>query len=185
MRTWKCNDCGRTVQVGYEELLDIGTPMCDCTGDGKDMELLDPVPLNLKAVCRHLKKLGHITPVALKAAFAKAGVPLPEEKPQLQLIVDMHGGTIQTVYVNNDAVQITDVIFTEDFKYLDDEPLTDDGEYVSEIKGGKLKGNGIYAHLVGVEVADPATISGVLEASDARCKFHEDEAKGEGKARPT
>ena len=36
MRTWKCSRCGRTVQISYEDILDIGTPIC-CD---EDMNLL-------------------------------------------------------------------------------------------------------------------------------------------------
>ncbi len=50
MRTWKCNDCGRTVDIRYEEVLDIGTPMCECAGDAKDMELLPASRIRLAVV---------------------------------------------------------------------------------------------------------------------------------------
>ena len=35
-RTWKCTKCGRKAKVSYEDILDIGTPIC-CD---EDMELL-------------------------------------------------------------------------------------------------------------------------------------------------
>jgi len=42
MRTWKCPKCNRTVEVGYEEIVEIGTPLCqypDC--QDQEMELQD------------------------------------------------------------------------------------------------------------------------------------------------
>jgi hypothetical protein len=37
-RTWKCPDCGRTVEHSYEALAEVGTPICtDCD---TEMELL-------------------------------------------------------------------------------------------------------------------------------------------------
>jgi hypothetical protein len=32
MRTWKCKHCGRKADVGYEDILEIGTPIC-CDDD--------------------------------------------------------------------------------------------------------------------------------------------------------
>jgi hypothetical protein len=43
MRTWKCQECGRTVSVSYEELLEIGTPMC-CD---EEMDLLPGKPVRI------------------------------------------------------------------------------------------------------------------------------------------
>lgn len=37
-RTWKCPDCGRTIEHSYEALAEVGTPICsDCE---TEMELL-------------------------------------------------------------------------------------------------------------------------------------------------
>ena len=37
-RTWKCPDCGRTIEHSYEALAEVGTPICtDCD---TEMELL-------------------------------------------------------------------------------------------------------------------------------------------------
>lgn len=37
-RTWKCPDCGRTIEHSYEALAEVGTPICaNCS---TDMEML-------------------------------------------------------------------------------------------------------------------------------------------------
>jgi len=43
MRTWKCVCCGRRVQVSYEDLLEIGTPIC-CD---RDMDMLPRRPAQI------------------------------------------------------------------------------------------------------------------------------------------
>ena len=43
MRTWKCKLCDRTAQVSYEDVLEIGTPIC-CDAD---MELLPGKPIRI------------------------------------------------------------------------------------------------------------------------------------------
>jgi len=42
-RRWKCPECGRTVDLDYGTIVEIGTPMCDCE-DGIDMEMTDDMP---------------------------------------------------------------------------------------------------------------------------------------------
>jgi hypothetical protein len=43
MRTWKCKQCSRIAQVSYEDVLEIGTPIC-CDSD---MELLPGKPVQI------------------------------------------------------------------------------------------------------------------------------------------
>jgi len=43
MRTWKCKHCGRKATVSYEDVLDIGTPIC-CDAD---MDLLADEPIRI------------------------------------------------------------------------------------------------------------------------------------------
>jgi hypothetical protein len=32
-RTWKCPDCGKTVEISYDRLAEHGTPVCECDCD--------------------------------------------------------------------------------------------------------------------------------------------------------
>ena len=43
----------------------------------------------------------------------------PAAKPQVRLIVQMYGGAIERVYQDCPGVQVIDIIFTEDGKYLE------------------------------------------------------------------
>ena len=43
MRTWKCKRCGRKTQVSYDDVLEIGTPIC-CDSD---MDMLPCKPAQI------------------------------------------------------------------------------------------------------------------------------------------
>ena len=88
-------------------------------------------------------------------------------KPKLRLIVEMHGGTIQTIYADNPDVEITDIVFTEYAKYGTEEPEfpVDD-----TVLGDAI----IYTHHAGVTVAGDELFEPVMVAAEARAN-HEDE----------
>ena len=145
MRTWKCLTCGHEARVGYELLAEIGTPICgqpDCPDADNEMELL-PEP-RIRGTEVHLvipcgkKDLSVIVPRLERAgsrlckAFSRRKdgprIVVNPSKPQLRLIVEMYGGTIEGVYQDSSDVQVTDIVFTEDGKYLEGEEDRDVGD---------------------------------------------------------
>jgi len=59
---------------------------------------------------------------------------------KVKIVVEMYGGTIQSVFVDNEKVNVTDVIFTENHKYGSGV----DPEF--EVEEGPLEGDIIYCH---------------------------------------
>ena len=103
---------------------------------------------------------------------------LPVEKPKVKLIVAMHGGTIQSVMQDTDAVDITDVVFTETSQALDDEDDRDEeGELRFAVGSGPLQGEGIYTHFGPVDIAGPETFDPVMTAAVDRIEWHKTKEK--------
>lgn len=84
----------------------------------------------------------------------------------MKLVVEMHGGTIQTVYTNNPHVKITDVVFTEGSKYG-----TAEVEY--HVLDGPLKDEIIETHHDGVTYAGEDLFAPVMEAAERRANAPE------------
>jgi hypothetical protein len=100
------------------------------------------------------------------------------EKPKVKLIVAMHGGTIQSVMQDTDAVDITDVVFTETSQALDDEDDRDEeGELRFAVASGPLQGEGIYTHFGPVDFAGPETFDPVMTAAVDRIEWHKTKEK--------
>jgi hypothetical protein len=100
------------------------------------------------------------------------------EKPKVKLIVEMHGGTIQSVMKDTDAVDVTDVIFTErPGELLDEDDRNDEGELRFGIQSGDLEGEGIYAHHGPIDIASPETFDPVMTAAVDRIEWHKTKEK--------
>ena len=61
-------------------------------------------------------------------------------KQKVRIIVQLHGGNPIEVLIDNPNVEVTDVVFTENTKYSDNE-----NEFI--VKGGECNGDFIYSHL--------------------------------------
>lgn len=83
----------------------------------------------------------------------------PYARPKVRIIVEMHGGTIQGVYVDNKNVNVTDVVFTESSMYGEEKEF--------KVEDGPLAGEIIYCHhepqLGGKDLFGP-----VMKAAEAR-----------------
>lgn len=75
----------------------------------------------------------------------------------------MHGGTIQTIYADTDAVEITDIVFTEAAKYN-----TEEEEF--SVQDGPLEGAIIYTHHGGVTFAGADLFDPVFVAAEERIR---------------
>ena len=95
-----------------------------------------------------------------------------EAKPKIRLIVSMHGGTVQEVMIDSSDVEITDVVFLEDGKYLEDSDRF-------EVESGPMAGQFIYTHHGPIDVAGPDTFDPVMKAAQARIDACEDEGAKE------
>lgn len=97
-------------------------------------------------------------------------------RPRARLIVSMHGCTIQEIYCDNDRIEITDVVFTEQASYLDgDDDRNDDGNLRFGIDGGPLDGEGVYTHHAGVKYAGEEVFGPVMDAARRRIDAAEEE----------
>ena len=83
-------------------------------------------------------------------------------KPKVKIVVEMEGGTIRGVYVDSDAVEVTDVVFLEDEE-------AGCGAYGEEFKvgGGPMEGRIVYTHHEAL-LADKFLFDPVMEAAKAR-----------------
>jgi len=107
--------------------------------------------------------------MARHARYAKEGAV-----SKIRVVVEMHGGTIQSVYP--DSGQELDVVFTEAPKYLDNED--DMFEVKGNAEAGDVSaGDCVYCHhgctQVSKEALDPA-----FEAARKRIKAAKEEAEG-------
>ena len=184
MRTWKCKGCGRQVQLEQEDIAAGGVPICgncDTRFSNEEMELL-PAP--------DARKLW-LCPACGFASSAKeeavnehggtcircgAGKPIsggftaePPVKPQIKLIVEMYGGAIERVFQDSSEAQVTDIIFTEDGKYLDGSYDRDKkGKLLFPVTSGPLKGQGVYSHYDDVACGGGKVFAPVVKAAEAR-----------------
>lgn len=74
--------------------------------------------------------------------------------------MELYGGTIQGVYVDNDSVEITDVVFLENTKYSDTPEYT--------VNGGQFDGQFIYNHNGEPTVLPTEDFAPVLAAAQNR-----------------
>jgi len=96
------------------------------------------------------------------------------KKPRIRLIVELYGGVIEKIHQDNPDVEITDVVFLEDKKYLDgDEDRDEKGNLRFPVETGAFKGQGIYIHYVGTGMVSTKNFTAVMRASNARAKFKE------------
>lgn len=49
-RLWRCPECGRTTEFNYEDLAEIGVPLCN--HDNEFMELTDEEPVQEDTPCK-------------------------------------------------------------------------------------------------------------------------------------
>ena len=184
MRTWKCNGCGREVQLEQEDIAASGAPICgNCDTEfcGEEMELLpalDARKLWLCPACGVATSMKEEVVKARDGACTRcgAGKPIrgvftaePLGKPQVKLIVEMFGGAIERVFQDCPDVQVTDIIFTEDGKYLDGAHDRDKkGNLLFPVTSGSLKGQGVYSHYDDVAVGGAKMFAPVVKAAEAR-----------------
>ena len=90
-----------------------------------------------------------------------------DDRPQVQILVTLHGGTIDGVAVVGDEVHVTDVVFLESYEYLQ-EDLEGDCFRVKGVNG-TLGDEAIYAHWVDIDSMPKWAFDLVQEASAARC----------------
>ena len=83
------------------------------------------------------------------------------DKVKVNLVVMMHGGTIQQVFFDNEEVEVGRVVFTEFGKYVESE--------VVEVKDGPLAGECIYSEGA-AELGGPDLFKPVMEAADRHAK---------------
>jgi hypothetical protein len=68
-------------------------------------------------------------------------------------------------------VRITDIVFTEDAKYMDgEEDRDEEGDLRFAVESGALKGQGIHTHMGEPEVADPELFEPVMNAALRRIR---------------
>ena len=184
MRTWKCKGCQREVQLEQEDIAAGGVPICgncDTSFCNEEMELLPAPDARKLWLCPACGFATSAKEEAVKKHGGKCtrcsdGKPIcgvfvaePLAKPQVKLIVEMYGGAIERVFQDHPNVQVTDIIFTEDGKYLD-------GSYDRDKKGnlrfpvtsGPLKGQGVCSHYDDVAFGGDKMFSPVVRAAEAR-----------------
>lgn len=93
---------------------------------------------------------------------------LMTDKIQCRVIVSMHGGTIDSVVHDNEQVEITDVVFLEDPKYVNES-----GETEHKVLGGKWAGSIIYSHQAST-VAGTYGFGMVMMAAESRLEASND-----------
>lgn len=105
-------------------------------------------------------------PICGEAGCLREGdeMDMMDTRPVVKVIVSMFGGTIDSVYVDNAGVNVTDVIFLEDKKYADD---TYDAEHL--VRRGELEGSFVYTHHEAA-VLSPEQVADVVELAEARVR---------------
>jgi len=81
----------------------------------------------------------------------------------------MCGGAIERVFQDCPDAQVTDIIFTEDGKYLDGSYDRDKkGNLLFPVTSGPLRGQGVYSHYDDVAFGGAKMFAPVVKAAEAR-----------------
>ena len=172
------------MQLEQEDIAASGVPICgncDTKFCNEEMELLPALDARKLWLCTACGVATSGKEEAVKAqggtcSRCGAGKPIcgvftPEllAKPQVKLIVQMFGGAIERVFQDSSQAQVTDIIFTEDGKYLDGAYDRDKkGNLLFPVTSGPLKGQGIYSHYDDVAFGGDKMFAPVVKAAEAR-----------------